>query len=230
MDPKDAMKTAMRDAEDESTDNLAVAAGMIDMVKGGPHRHAWWPRPGRDRLVGDVWQYPYECACGATAWKQNWCGEVQYVDVQEPPPAVLLQNDTWRTPLPNGMLRWFGFDFDRAEMPDEPLLPGGRKTQWVGANGRFFHQTSISDAWVTIEVAQFKTNGQPMGEFTRSVVPREFRVSVQIKGEESPEISCYEDWTDVQQHCRSAEQKLHLSAGEETPHGESRPTAPTGER
>ena len=79
-------RLALRDAENETLDNLRSAAGILDGLTG---RQA---------------------------------------------PSVLVQNDIWGTPLPNGMLRWFGFDFDldQADLPSDPLLHRDNPPRWVG--------------------------------------------------------------------------------------------------
>ena len=35
---------------------------------------------------------------------------------------IIVQDDIFGTTLPNGMLKWFNYDFDWADLPDEPLL------------------------------------------------------------------------------------------------------------
>ena len=38
---------------------------------------------------------------------------------------IMVQDDLLGTPLPNGMLLWFGFDFDWADLPERtPAAPG----------------------------------------------------------------------------------------------------------
>ena len=84
IDETQIFRLAMQDAEDESLETLEAAADIFDQLHSEPHVHAWTPTSGMDRLVGDVWQDPYECGCGATAWKMNWCGTIQFVDIQMP--------------------------------------------------------------------------------------------------------------------------------------------------
>ena len=62
----------------------------------------------------------------------------------------MFHADPWKTALPNGLLRWFGYPFDRAQLPDERLFHGRSRPRWVGAGGTFVHRTRISDARVAI--------------------------------------------------------------------------------
>ncbi len=67
------------------TKDLEVMETLGDPV----HKHHWTlgTHPGsnvRERLVGDVFQDPVICECGATAWRFNWCGELRVTDVREP--------------------------------------------------------------------------------------------------------------------------------------------------
>ena len=44
------------------------------------HDHRWRPDGSRwTRLVGDVYQEPVACDCGATAWRHRWAGLGQVI-------------------------------------------------------------------------------------------------------------------------------------------------------
>ena len=44
------------------------------------HDHQWGPDATRwTRLVGDVYQRPVACDCGATAWQRRWAGLGQVI-------------------------------------------------------------------------------------------------------------------------------------------------------
>ena len=70
--------------------------------------------------------------------------------------AVMVQDDIQGTTLPNGMLLWFGFDFEWADLPDEPLMGRDDPPRWVGTPPGFTFRTGISDAKVTVETDGFK--------------------------------------------------------------------------
>ena len=84
MTPEEARRWAQHEAEEIGTDDLQAAADMYDRLVAGPHEHQWEPVAGGPRLVGDVFQHPHECACGARAWQQRWCGATMFVDIREP--------------------------------------------------------------------------------------------------------------------------------------------------
>ena len=46
--------------------------------------------------------------------------------------ATMVQDDIMGTPLPNGLLQWFGYDFEHVDLPDTPLLKHGDNPVWVG--------------------------------------------------------------------------------------------------
>ncbi len=207
-------RAALQDADHEDLETLAAGAAMRDRLFPGPHAHAWVPRAGRDRLVGDVWQYPYGCGCGATAWRQNWCGKVTFVNIQTPQPGALIQNDAWNTPLPNGMLRWFGFDFDRAELPDDPLLYRGDPPQWTGHLPGFTFRAGVADASVTIEVEDFETDQDSEEDYITTVIPIQYRVTISAHGMDRPDSFTCPSWHEVQQRCRQAEYALDESRDE----------------
>ena len=59
---------------------------------------------------------------------------------------IIVQNDISGTPLPNGSLHWFGYCFEWADLPDEPLLREDDPPRWVGSWPGFTFRTGISDA------------------------------------------------------------------------------------
>ena len=69
--------------------------------------------------------------------------------------AVMVQDDIPGTPLPNGMLLWFGFDFEWADLPDEPLLrgddPQGRRT-WCHTQRIIIHYDDDGRPEPTVEL------------------------------------------------------------------------------
>ena len=102
MDPDYNFQAALLDAEFESVETLAAGAAMYDQLGINPHIHAWAPRAGRDRIVNGTMLYPYECSCGATAWKEQWGDRVQhafdetrFVDIRIPnrETANIVQDD-----------------------------------------------------------------------------------------------------------------------------------------
>ena len=55
-------------------------------------------------------------------------------------PADMIQDDIWGTNLPNGLLVWFGFDFDWADLPNDPVLRRGDPPKMGGNPARFHLQ------------------------------------------------------------------------------------------
>ena len=124
-----------------------------------------------------------------------------------PPKSDLIQDDIWGTPLPNGLLKWFGYDFDRVELPDEPILKGEERPRWTGTLPGFTYRTGISDARVTVETDGFRTDSEDEDEETR-VTPERYTIAVQAHGfDRDQEVVC-PDWQQVQQTCRRIERQL----------------------
>ena len=97
--------------------------------------------------------------------------------------ATLVQDDIWGTPLPNGMLRWFGYDFDRVELPDEPILPRYDPPRWVGDLPGFTSTARISDATVTIMVDTFKDQNDPVSQRDEDrVTPQAYLITLNAHG------------------------------------------------
>ena len=205
MNDKRNFEAALFDADLEDIETLEAGAAFYDRLGLEPHRHAWTPLARRSRLVGDVWQYPHECGCGATAWKQNWCGKTMFVDISMPASAEMKQDDAFGTYLPNGSLRWFGFDFDRVRLPYESLLENGDTTCWIGTSTQFIHRMRIHDAAVEITTGKLELDGDDQ-EFL-DVVPRTYLVDVTAHGLENATTECA-GWREVQQHCRQLETAL----------------------
>ena len=124
--------------------------------------------------------------------------------------AVMVQDDIMGTPLPNGMLLWFGFDFERADLPDTPLLKHGDSPVWTGTPPGFTMKTGVADARVEIRAEQFDTDE----EDESYAAPKHYTVLIRAHGlERDQEITC-KDWHDVQQKCRILEQRLDESHAE----------------
>ena len=203
----------LQDADLEDLETLGARADMYDHIQGPDnHTHSWVPRAGKDRLVDNVWQYQYECGCGATAWKQRRDNAFWFVDIRKPSPATMIQNDIWGTPLPNGMLRWFGFDFDRAELPDDAILHRGNRPQWIGDLPGFIHQTSISDAKVIIEVDKFERDADD--DESTTVLPKKYQITFDAHGLDRVKVFSCSTWREVQQTCRRMENQLDESRDE----------------
>ena len=66
---------------------------------------------------------------------------------------IIVQNDISGTPLPNGSLHWFGYCFEWADLPDEPLLredrQGGFPPRWVGSWPGFTFRTATRNAGIS---------------------------------------------------------------------------------
>ena len=207
-------RAALQDADLEDLETIGDGAAMYDHLQGPDnHTHSWVPRAGKDRLVDNVWQHPYECGCGATAWKQKQEGTFKFFGIRRPTPATMIQNDIRATPLPNGALRWFGFDFDRAELPDDALLHRGDRPQWIGDLPGFIHQTRISDARLTIQIDEFELNGDDDGQDT-TVLPKTYQVTFDTHGLDHVEVFSCSTWHEVQQMCRRMECQLDESRHE----------------
>ena len=124
--------------------------------------------------------------------------------------AVMVQDDITGTPLPNGMLLWFGFDFERAHLPDTPLLKHDDNPVWVGTLPGFTMRTGVADARVEIRAEQFVPDEEDEG----SAAPKQYSVAISAHGlDQDEEIIC-KDWHEVQQRCRTLEQRLDESHAE----------------
>ena len=126
-------------------------------------------------------------------------------------PAAIVQDDIWGTTLPNGMLLWFGFDFDWADLPGEPLLRRGDPPRWVGTPPGFTFKSGISDAKVTIETDGFQENDDYEDAETTHVTPKGYIVTVEAHGLDRAEVFTCPSWHEVQQRCRRMEQQLDES-------------------
>ena len=111
--------------------------------------------------------------------------------------------------LPNGMLRWFGFDFDRAELPDEPLLKYDEPPVWAGALPGFVCHTGIADAQVTIDIDEFEPDRdyQDDDQLT-AVAPKNYRLTIDAHGLDRAETLFCQSWHEVRMACRRIEGNL----------------------
>ena len=153
MDRERAIAMALRDAEDESLENLEAASAMMDRRRGLSHH------------------------------------------------AIMVQDDVLGTSLPNGMLRWFGFDHDRAELPHEGLMPLDDPPTWVGTPPGFTLRTSVADASVTVVIDELDAPKTLDG--TEWAHPLRYSVSLEAHGRPTEEFTC-DSWPKVQRRCRQA--------------------------
>ena len=123
----------------------------------------------------------------------------------------MVQDDIQGTPLPNGMLLWFGFDFEWADLPDEPLLRRGDSPRWVGTQPGFTFRTGISDAKVTVETDGFEQNGDCEDNEILMATPKRYIVTVEAHGLDRAEVFTCTNWHEVQQRCRKMENRLDES-------------------
>ena len=132
------------------------------------------------------------------------------------PPAIMLQDDITGTPLPNGMLHWFGFDFERVDLPGAPVLKHGEPPIWVGSLPGFTCRTGVADARVVISADQFQPDRDD--DDAAYAAPREYSVAVTAHGFDRDEVFSCPDWHEVQQRCRRLEQRLDESQAERHAH------------
>ena len=130
---------------------------------------------------------------------------------QRTAPADMVQDDLLGTPLPNGMLLWFGFDFDWADLPSEPLLRRGDPPKWVGTPPGFTFKSGISDAKVTIETDEFRESNDNEEREATHVTPKGYIVTVEAHGLDRAEVFTRPSWHEVQQRCRTMEHRLDES-------------------
>lgn len=118
--------------------------------------------------------------------------------------ATIVQDDIMGTPLPNGLLQWFGYDFQRVDLPNTPLLKHDDSPIWVGTLPGFTIQTGVADALVVIRAEQFETDE----EEESSAAPTSYQLTIRAHGiDQDEEIIC-KDWYEVQHRCRSLEHEL----------------------
>ena len=125
--------------------------------------------------------------------------------------AIMVQDDILGTPLPNGMLLWFGFDFEWADLPDEPLLRGDETPRWVGSLPGFTFRTGISDAKVTIETDEFRKSDDNEEREATHVTPKGYIVTIESHGLDRADVFTCPNWHEVQQRCRRVEHELDES-------------------
>ena len=125
--------------------------------------------------------------------------------------AIMVQDDILGTPLPNGMLLWFGFDFEWADLPDEPLLPRDDRPRWVGSLPGFTFRTGISDAKVTVETDEFEQNDDSEDGEIPMATPKGYIVTVEAHGLDRALVFTCPSWHEVQQRCRKMEHRLDES-------------------
>ena len=129
------------------------------------------------------------------------------------------------------VLRWFGFDFDRIDLPGVGLLRNGDPPRWVGDPPEFTWETGVADALVTITAKEFRSaNDQYEEQYGKQdeeqdeVAPSAYNVTVRAPGVDPDEEFTCPDWHEVQQRCRQLERNLDDSymerhAGCEDPEG-----------
>ncbi len=124
---------------------------------------------------------------------------------------TLVQDDIQGTPLPNGLLRWFGFDFDRVGLPDEPLLPKEERPRWTGPIPGFTYTMGVADAKITVTVDEFQPDPDCEGTETEGVLPKEYRVTARAQGLDDRRGMTFRTWREVQEFCRRLESQLDES-------------------
>ena len=125
--------------------------------------------------------------------------------------TIIVQDDIFGTTLPNGSLKWFSYDFDWADLPDEPLLRRDDPPRWVGSLPGFTFRTGISDAKVTVEIDEFEQDGD-YEEWERiHVTPKRYIVTVEAYGFDRALVFTCPSWHEVQQRCRTMEHELDES-------------------
>ena len=124
---------------------------------------------------------------------------------------IIVQDDISGTTLPNGSLKWFGYDFDWANLPDEPLLRRDDPPRWVGSWSGFIFTTGISDAKVTVEVDEFERDDDDEEVERIHVTPKRYIVTVEAHGLDRAEVFTCPSWHEVQQKCRTMEYQLDES-------------------
>ena len=124
---------------------------------------------------------------------------------------IIVQDDISGTTLPNGSLKWFGYDFDWADLPDEPLLRRDETPRWVGSLPGFTFKTGISDAKVTVEVDEFERDDDDEEVERIHVTPKSYIVTVEAHGLDRAEVFTCPSWHEVQQKCRTMEYQLDES-------------------
>ena len=124
---------------------------------------------------------------------------------------IIVQDDISGTTLPNGSLKWFGYDFDWADLPDEPLLRRDETPRWVGSLPGFTFKTGISDAKVTVEIDEFERDDDDEEVERIHVTPKSYIVTVEAHGLDRAEVFTCPSWHEVQQKCRTMEYQLDES-------------------
>ena len=130
---------------------------------------------------------------------------------QSTAPADMIQDDIWGTTLPNGMLLWFSFDFEWADLPSEPILRRGDPPKWVGTPPGFTFRSGISDAKVTVETDEFQESDDAEEREATHVTPKGYIVTVEAHGLDRAEVFTCPSWHEVQQRCRRVEHELDES-------------------
>ena len=118
---------------------------------------------------------------------------------------TLKQDNFMNTLMPNGLLRWHGFDFDHVELPDDPLLPREDAPVWIGSAPGFQFKHGILDAKVTVDVDQWDVEEDPSYD---TATPKCFRLVVIAHGFDHPQTSVWPSWHEVQQAATRIEQAL----------------------
>jgi len=148
--------------------------------------------------------------------------------VPQYPGYFVVQDDVWDTPLPNGLLRWFGFDFDRVEIPQEPLLNGGDPPRWIGEPPGFVYRCPLADGRAVIEIDEFDETELDDDMESLEATPRYYRVLISAHGMYVDQAFACRSWQEVRARCRRAQHALDESYDERHQNcvdGEGRSTA-----
>ena len=116
----------------------------------------------------------------------------------------MVQSDIWNTPLPNGMLQWFGYDFERVDLPGVGVLKRGEDPVWVQDLPGFTWEMGISNAMVTISAQEFQSTGDEEKDDSPEMAPTAYTVVVRAHGLDRDEEFTCPHWHKVQQRCRDS--------------------------
>ena len=169
------------------------------------YEHNWRTRIGGSRLDGEEWAVPLECPCGARATRRPAPEGSRITDLQEPGGGRMVQDDLLGTNLPNGSLLWFGYDFERARLPDTPLLPHGDYPVWTGVPPGFEWRTRLVDAQVLTEAEELAP--ERGGDEDSDHVPGVYRITVSAHGM-ADEVTTAATWHEAQVRMAGLENRL----------------------
>lgn len=172
--------------------------------------HQWRPIAGRRPSANGMGEVPCACRCGATALRMDGAEGQRYVAVQAPDGGAMVQADAFDTHLPNGMLLWFGYDFERVQLPATPLLPDGEPPRWKGTTAPgFTWEFVILDGKVTVDAADLEA-APDAGQDAEDAdwAPGNYNITVNAHGVEPAAVFTVENWCQAQALCALLENRL----------------------